>query len=98
MRTGFDAANKNIGSVTGSLKSGFGSASGALQGLFDSSLGNLEMFKTPLELAQQQRAVDLYNRRNVATDRIADMRGAPGGGWDPYIANWQKRLDNIPFA
>jgi hypothetical protein len=99
MRTGFDTANKNVGSVIGSLNSGFGKASGALRDLFDTSLGKMDLFKTPLELAQQQRAADLYGRRNAAADRIADMRGAPGNkNWQPYIANAQKRLDNIPFA
>jgi len=96
---GFGNANANVGSVVGSLGSGFQSGVGALKDLFGESVGKLDLFKSPLELAQQQRAVDLYNRRNAASDMIGSMRSAPGGfDWQPYIDNWQKRLDNIPYA
>jgi hypothetical protein len=96
---GFGNANTNVGSVVGSLGSGFQSGVSALDKLFDKSIGGLNLFQTPLQQAQQQRAASLYNQRNAAMDRIADMRGAPGNyNWQPYIDNWQKRLDNIPYA
>ncbi|NBW15498.1 MAG: hypothetical protein EBR82_46680 [Caulobacteraceae bacterium] len=99
MKTGYGTANSNIGSVTGALNSGFGSASGALTNLFDTSLGKLDLFKTPLDLAKEQRALDLYTQRAAANDRIAKMKSAPGNyDWQPYINNWQRRLDNMPMA
>jgi hypothetical protein len=99
LTTGFGNANANVGSVVGALGSGFQSGVGALKDLFGESFGKLDLFKTPLELAQQQRAVDLYNRRSQAMDRLAAYRSAsPGFDWQRGIDSWQRTLTNIPYA
>ena len=103
MSDAFEKSNTGIGGVSGQLKdlmsgssSSYGQAMGALGGLFENSLGKLGLFKTPLELAKQDRAVDLYNRRNQLTDQLALLAGRQDRYADSGRRHLQTRLDAIP--
>jgi len=104
MSDAFEKSNTGIGGVSGQLKdlmsgssSNYGQAMGALGGLFENSLGKLGLFKTPLELAKQDREVDLYNRRNQLTDQLASLAARQDRQADWSRRNLQTRLDAIPM-
>jgi hypothetical protein len=67
LTSGYNNVSSNLSELYGTAMN---SGGGALRGLFDSSLGKLDLFKTPMELAAQARQVDVLNRRNSLQDQI----------------------------
>jgi hypothetical protein len=74
MTTGYDKVSSQLADLYGTAMQ---SGGGALRGLFDSSLGKIDLFQTPLELAQRARAADLYNRAAQLRDREYEWRSSP---------------------
>jgi hypothetical protein len=76
MGTGYADANKNIGSVMDKLGSGYTAGNSALSDLWDKSLGNMELFQSPAEMASKQRAADQLKRQYAQEDADAASRAA----------------------
>jgi len=93
---GFGTANTNVGSVVGSLGQGFQSGVGALKDLYGESFGKLDLFKTPLELAQQQRAAKVFNEAARLRDRAFAWETSPiNNDWSRATAQRYRDMERM---
>jgi hypothetical protein len=81
LRRGYGSTARDINSYAGNLGTGYqtantniGSVAPALQNLWDRSAGNMDVFQSPLQLAQRQRALDGYNRDNSLNDKLIEQQ------------------------
>jgi hypothetical protein len=77
LNEGYDSTARDLNAYAGNLGAGYqtananiGSVAPALQNLWDRSTGNMDVFQTPLQLAQRQRALDEYNSTNSIQDDL----------------------------
>lgn len=105
---GYETANTSIGTLPSQLKDMYattlGDAAGGLGSLYDKSLGRIDFFKSPMQIASEKRAVDLYGRRNAAVDKVyAAMNDLNSIYFPPEqtrrrLEIAQRNLNNIPVA
>jgi hypothetical protein len=81
LNEGYDSTARDLNAYAGNLGAGYqaananiGSVAPALQNLWDRSLGDMDVFQSPLQLAQRQRALDGYNRDNSLTDKLIEQQ------------------------
>jgi hypothetical protein len=75
--TGYTQSNQNVGGAVAKMDSGFSSGNSALSNLWDTSMGNMELFQSPAEIARKQREADAMKKQYSAEDqRAADLERA----------------------
>jgi hypothetical protein len=117
LNEGYDSTARDLNAYAGNLGAGYqtananiGSVAPALQNLWDRSAGNMDVFQSPLQLAQRQRALDEYNRDNSLNDQLIaqqlfkremELHYSRNPSWvpwfnaNPFVTTPQRYQDNI---
>jgi hypothetical protein len=84
LRRGYGSTARDINSYAGNLGTGYqtananiGSVAPALQNLWDRSTGSLDVFQSPLQRSQRQRAADIFNKAARLRDQAFEWETSP---------------------
>lgn len=104
---GYGDSSDRLGGIQRQMGAGFDDVGtqytqtgAALRDLFDSSIGKLDLFRSPLDRAQRARAADLYNQRLQLEDWMHEWQNSPlhpdfvAG----QVGNLRKQIASLPVA
>jgi hypothetical protein len=103
LRRGYGSTARDINSYAGNLGAGYqtananiGSVAPVLQNLWDRSTGSLDVFQSPLQRAQRQRAADIFNQAARLRDRAFDWETSPiNNDWSRATAQRYRDMERL---
>jgi hypothetical protein len=93
MKSGYGTAGGQLRGVQRDLSGGYRAANDQVSNLWDNSLGNLDLFQSPLQAAQKQRAADLYSRGNQLRDQVWNWQNS---AFPTMAESFRNKLNTMP--
>lgn len=80
---GFGSTMGGLGGLQRDVGAGYSDTVGNMNDLWNRTMARTEPFRTARDVAEEQRALELYNRRNRLQDQLAQYEAAGSAG-EPY--------------